>query len=201
MIHTLFVLCNSTTKQLITMGNAILLFKKFSILHLRSLSQFSQLKFYIIELKMKSPMNKIVLTIVTTLLIAYKVSAIKCFQCFNEVECTAPAFVECNAEEVKKTSASFSFLPKSQTQVESTSFNCAAYNAVLNNSSSVSLSGCFFNTYNPCEEIHTVPAQKWTCKYCDTRDGCNPATKMFGNLLFIWIALTFVIYRQKSDCI
>ncbi|XP_037041937.1 uncharacterized protein LOC119078485 [Bradysia coprophila] len=146
---------------------------------------------------MCSLIKNVVLIIAVTLLAVYQVSAIKCFKCSNENECEKPDFVECNAKEVKETSMAFSFLPKSQSQVESTAFNCAAYHATLSNSSSISLSGCFYNTYNPCEDIHTIPAQKWTCKYCDTRDGCNPASKNLENVLLIGIFSIFVIYLQK----
>lgn len=58
-------------------------------------------------------------------------SAIKCFKCSNEKECESPDLVECSAEEAKETATVFSFLPKSQSQAESTIFNCAAYNAEL----------------------------------------------------------------------
>lgn len=62
---------------------------------------------------------------------------------------------------------------------------------VVVNSTKVHLSGCFLNTYNPCEDINALPAQKWTCKYCDTTDGCNSAGKSLASIGILLITYMF----------
>lgn len=49
---------------------------------------------------------------------------------------------------------------------------------VLDNQTIIEGAGCFFDTYNPCEDVSQLSANKWSCQYCEHEDGCNSAQKI-----------------------
>ena len=57
------------------------------------------------------------------------------------------------------------------------------------NGTAVEKKGCFYSSYNPCEDVNQIPALKWKCKFCDTNDGCNPANKVFINYRLMGLLL------------